>query len=45
VGNIESSLKRTGEKAGCNVRVSPHTAKYTFANDKKQPQNDDKTPA
>ena len=36
VGNIESSLKRTGEKAGCNVRVSPHTAKYTFANDKKQ---------
>lgn len=35
-GNIESSLKRTGEKAGCNVHVSPHTAKYTFANDKKQ---------
>ena len=28
IGSMEDSLKRIGEKTGCSVRVSPHTAKH-----------------
>lgn len=28
IGSMEDSLKRTSEKAGCSVRVSPHVGKH-----------------